>query len=314
MQRGTLRIGTCSWTEETLVKSGTFYPRQVVSAEARLRYYASHFDTVEVESSFYAVPGPRMVSAWLERTPPGFLFHFKAHAAFTGHPLDARQLPAPVREMLPAADRDREDLVLSDAAALKMLSDLWTEALIPLKEGRRLGFVVLQFPPWFGYSKAHLEHLARLKDLFNRLPLAVEFRHGSWLTSHHADCVMQNLREQKISYITCDEPQLGTLATVPFCPGHTTSVAYLRLHGRNADNWLQHTTPRYDYRYRSEELEQLATAALKLCETSRLVFVMFNNCHAGHAVSNALHLRQIIQTTTQQRLGDADASLQKTSC
>ena len=65
------------------------------------------------------------------------------------------------------------------------------------------------------------------------LPIAVEFRHGSWLTRAHADDVLAFLKEHKISYITCDEPQYGNLSTAPFRPEVTTSMGYLRLHGRN---------------------------------------------------------------------------------
>src|SRR6185369_15535723 len=116
MPPGAIRIGTCSWTEKSLIESGSFYPAGVASPEQRLKFYAGHFDTVEVDSSFYAIPTPHMVAAWGERTPERFLFHFKAHGALTGHGSDARTLPKELRELLPAADRDRDDLHITEPA------------------------------------------------------------------------------------------------------------------------------------------------------------------------------------------------------
>lgn len=302
MQRGVIRIGTCSWAEKSLIESGTFYPEGVNTPESRLRYYAQHFDTVEVDSSFYAIPTPHMVSAWIERTPAGFLFHLKALSPLTGHGIDPKTLPVELRELLPTADRDRESVQISEPSLLRLLASACVGALEPLRTARRLGFVVFQFPPWFGYKKANLDYLLYCKELMGGLPIAVEFRHGSWLTHHHADTVFQFLREHKITYITCDEPQYGTLATAPFLPESTTSMAYLRLHGRNAENWLTHATPRYDYLYRCKELEEFAAVALQLsCRTS-MVFIMFNNCYQGGSVRNALALQKVTRTRSPDSL------------
>ena len=78
-----MRIGVCSWADEGMVKH--WYPRGVSSAADRLRYYADHFDVVEVDSPFYALPSPETAAKWAERTPPGFTFHVKASGAMTGH-------------------------------------------------------------------------------------------------------------------------------------------------------------------------------------------------------------------------------------
>ena len=294
MQRGVIRIGTCSWAEKSLIESGTFYPEAITSPEQRLKYYASYFDTVEVDSSFYAIPTPRMVSAWAGRTPPGFLFHLKAYGALTGHDIDPATLPRELRAMLPAADRDHDNIHLEEPSLLKALAQACVDALAPLKEAHRLGFIVFQFPPWFGYKNANLDYLLHCKELMSGLPIAVEFRHGSWLTHHHRDELFEFLRQHKITYITCDEPQYGSLATAPFIPEVTSSIAYLRLHGRNAENWLSHATPRYDYLYRDAELRGFAEVAQRLSERARMTFVMFNNCHAGHAALNALQLQGIL--------------------
>jgi uncharacterized protein YecE (DUF72 family) len=295
MQRGIIRVGTCSWAEKSLVESGTFYPDGVSSPEQRLRYYADYFDTVEVNSSFYAIPTARMVSAWAGRTPRGFLFHVKAYGGFTGHGISPGTLPPDLRELLPLADRDHDNVHVTDPALLRALARASVSALEPLQAAHRLGFIVFQFPPWLGYKNANLDYILHCKELMAGLPVAVEFRHGSWLTHQHRATTFDFLRQHKITYISCDEPQYGTLATAPFLPETTSSMAYLRLHGRNAENWLTHATSRYDYLYREDELRSFAEAALRLSDRARMVFIMFNNCHAGHAAQNALQIRNILQ-------------------
>lgn len=294
MANGDIRIGTCSWTEKSLIESGAFYPPGVAGAEERLRFYARHFDTVEVDSSYYGIPTLQMAKAWAERTPDKFLFHVKAYGALTGHGIDAKTLPKELRELLPRADRAKENVHVSEPEPLRAMAQAVVAALDPLKTAHKLGFLVFQFPPWFSYKKANRDYLLYCKELMAGLPIAVEFRHGSWLTHRHADELFDFLREHKITYITCDEPQYGTLASAPFRPEATTSMAYLRLHGRNAESWLDRSKPRYEYLYGEEELREFAAEARRLSAKARTTFIMFNNCHAGHAVKNARRMREIL--------------------
>jgi uncharacterized protein YecE (DUF72 family) len=78
-------VGTTSSTEKTLVESGRFYPPGLHTAEARLRYYASQFPVVEVDSLYYGLPSVRDASLWVERTAGGFVFDVKAFRLFTQH-------------------------------------------------------------------------------------------------------------------------------------------------------------------------------------------------------------------------------------
>ena len=64
-----IHIGTCSWTERTLIKSGEFYPKGLSTAEDRLKYYADKCDTVEIDSTYYAIPDKRSTYLWVDRTP-----------------------------------------------------------------------------------------------------------------------------------------------------------------------------------------------------------------------------------------------------
>jgi uncharacterized protein YecE (DUF72 family) len=294
MSPGLIRIGACSWSERSLIESGSFYPGTVATPEERLRFYASRFDTVEVDSSYYAIPTGRMVRAWIERTPERFLFHVKAFGALTGHGIDPAELPVELRELLPAEKRNESGVHVSEPEALRGMAQAMVSSLLPLREARKLGFVVFQFPPWFTHKNANRDYLLYCQELMAGLPIAVEFRHGSWLTRAHADDLFSFLREHKITYITCDEPQLGNLATVPLCPEATTSVAYLRLHGRNAESWGNRADARYHYLYNEHELRSLAAVARMLSTRARTTFVMFNNCHGGDAVRNALQLCDMI--------------------
>ena len=69
-----VRFGTASWTDPTLLVPGVFYPQNVSTPEARLRFYASRFSVVEVDSTYYALPARRMAELWIDRTPDDFLF------------------------------------------------------------------------------------------------------------------------------------------------------------------------------------------------------------------------------------------------
>ena len=96
----TVLVGTASWADKSLVDSGKFYPPDVTSPEARLRYYASQFPMVEVDSSYYAMPLPVTTQQWAERTPDDFTFNVKAFRLFTGHQAQPRVFPKDIQEAL----------------------------------------------------------------------------------------------------------------------------------------------------------------------------------------------------------------------
>ena len=96
----TILVGTASWADKSLVDSGKFYPPDVTSPEARLRYYASQFPMVEVDSSYYAMPLAATTQQWAERTPDTFVFNVKAFRLFTGHQTQPRVFPKDIQEAL----------------------------------------------------------------------------------------------------------------------------------------------------------------------------------------------------------------------
>ena len=138
-------VGSCSWTDPTLIASRRFYPRGVTSAEARLRYYAEQFPIVEVDSTYYAPPSERNSELWAARTPDGFIFNVKAYALLTGHPARVERLPAWLREALPAAAQAKKNAYRKDLGedAVEKLWELHRRALAPLAEAGKLGAVLL---------------------------------------------------------------------------------------------------------------------------------------------------------------------------
>ncbi len=293
-----IRIGSCSWTEKSLIRSGEFYPRGMKLAEERLRYYADQFSTVEVDSSYYAIPDRGNAALWAARTPDDFIFHVKAFGALTGHAIDPRTLPKDLATLLPTSERDKRHVYVKSREILMKIGERFIEALSPLREKKKLGVIVFQYPPWFGYKTENLDYLLSCRDLMDGLEIAVEFRHGSWLSQQRRGSVLDFLRENGITYIAADEPQYGTLATVPFVPAVTTDTAYFRFHGRNRENWLKRgleTSLRYDYLYSDDELNELAGPVMETGRKTQKVYAMFNNCHGASAMRNARRMKEMMK-------------------
>jgi uncharacterized protein YecE (DUF72 family) len=293
-----IHVGTCSWTEKTLIKSGEFYPKDAKTAESRLRYYAGEFDTVEVDSTYYALPDSRNTYLWVHRTPVRFTFHIKVYGALTGHGVDPKTLPRDIQGMLSGEDRAKTHIYIKEPLLREAIAERFRSALAPLAESGKLGVLVYQFPPWFQYNPTNLDFIIRCQELMGTIPIAVEFRHGSWLTPQRKEQVLRFLREHHFTYITVDEPQYGTLATIPFIPCVTAGIAYFRFHGRNRENWLKkgiETSLRFAYEYSDNELEEFIPAIMELHGKANQTFVMFNNCHLGFAVRNAQKMREMLQ-------------------
>jgi uncharacterized protein YecE (DUF72 family) len=194
-----IHIGTCSWTEKSLIQSGEFYPQEVKTAEGRLRYYASQFDTVEVDSTYYALPDKKNTSLWIDRTPVNFIFHIKAYGALTGHGIDPKILPRDIFNILPEKDKTGDRIYVKEPLLLKTIADRFLEALRPLQSVNKLGVMVFQYPPWFHYSVRNMDSVMANKELMDGLPMAVEFRHGGWLAPDVQDTVFHFLTKNHIT-------------------------------------------------------------------------------------------------------------------
>ena len=138
-----VRIGTCSWADDALVKH--WYPPRLPARE-RLAYYAERFSTVEVDSTYYGVPTEEMVQGWADRTPPGFVMHVKAFGLMTRHPVRLEQLPPDLRDGMPVDERGRVDRPDRELRALVFREFL--DALEPLRTSGKLGGILFQLPPY----------------------------------------------------------------------------------------------------------------------------------------------------------------------
>jgi uncharacterized protein YecE (DUF72 family) len=292
-----IRAGTCSWTEKTLLQSGQFYPPDAKTAEARLRFYAQQFDTVEVDSTYYAIPDVQTAWLWDMRTQPGFTFHVKAYGALTGHGVSPGSLPKDVQGLVSHSNNSKY-VYVKEPSILRTLAQRMIEALAPLKRSGKLGFLVFQFPPWFTRKTSNLDYILSCKEMMDGFSIAAEFRHGSWLIGDNAPSTMEFLAAHNITYVTADEPQYGNLSTIPFMPQTTTDTAYFRFHGRNSENWIKkgvETSLRYSYSYSDEELTDFVRHLEHAEKKTKVTYAMFNNCHRDYAVANAKRLRQLLK-------------------
>jgi uncharacterized protein YecE (DUF72 family) len=300
--RGTpVHFGTASWTDPTLLAPGVFYPNGVTSAEARLRYYAQLFSMVEVDSSYYALPTPRMAELWVERTPDDFVFDVKAFGWMTGHATDAARLPKSLKEALPNELAGKKRLYAKDVPQ-EIRDEAWrlfAEAVRPLHEAGKLGAVFLQYPSWVRPAKHTPEMLARARRRLGDLPIAVEFRHGDWMTPSLRDRTMGLLRDNDMSYVVVDEPQ-GFASSVPPVVGVTSPrLAVVRMHGHRAETWEKRGTPvveRFRYLYGERELTPWVPKIVEIAGESEQVHVVFNNCYGNYGTTNALEMSSLVSS------------------
>jgi uncharacterized protein YecE (DUF72 family) len=262
-----IRIGTCSWADEGLVKR--WYPRGVSSPTERLAYYAERFDVVEVDSPFYHLPAPETAAKWAERTPDGFVFHAKASGEMTGHR---------------KAHRDE-----SFAA--------FREALRPLEEAAKLRGVLLQYPPRFAKSREALDELAAAAPLLDPLAPLVEFRHRSWLEEDERADTFSFLERHGLAFVSVDSPRTRASNVLPRIAAATHPVAYVRFHGRNWRTWNlkgKTSAERFDWMYGRDELEEWVEPLSELAAQAEEVYAMFNNNRYDYAPRSAQLLRGLL--------------------
>lgn len=310
-------VGTASWAARSLLACGEFYPAEVNTPEARLHFYADQFPLVEVDSSYYALPQPAMARGWAAHTPARFTFNVKAFRLFTGHGASPHVLPADVRAALGATAR-RAMLGEHDLPA-ELRDELWSrfiEALEPLADAGKLGAVHCQFAPWVLDDR---EGRARVEQCAARLagwPIAVEFRHRGWFEGDAARRrTLAWLRGLGVAHTVVDAPHdaTGTLRNVVPAVWEVTQpeLAVVRLHGRNASNWLgarrvsadgsTRGGGRFDYDYSDAELHELAPRIEGLARQARRVHVVFNNNHDSQGQRNARSLGLILERRATSR-------------
>lgn len=276
-----IRIGTASWTDRSLIECGRFYPRKTLSAEQRLRFYASLFPLVEVDSSYYAIPSPATAQLWAQRTPEGFEFNVKAFRLFTGHQTSPTVLHKDLQQALgPRAPQ----VLYYRQLAPELRTELWRrflEALAPLRAAGKLVAAHFQFAPWVTWGREGQAHVAHCVERMGDQLVSVEFRHHSWFDTAHREATLAFLRQLGVAHTVVDAPQ-GFANSVPAVWEVTSpKLAILRLHGRNTETWnlkgQDTASERFNYMYSLDELAAMVPPLQALARRAARVHVLFNN-------------------------------------
>ena len=286
---GLIKVGTSGWSypEGPGTWNGLFYPprgRGGFKATDELRYYAGHFDTVEVNSTFYRPPAPATARRWAAQTPPGFEFSVKLFQKFTHPGMVGRGVPArarPAGEERPLPDPTPQDL------------DEFREGIAPLAEAGRLGALLVQFPAGFRLDPRSKDYLVRVLEWFGDYPLAVELRHRSW--SDEGDVTAEILAAAGAALVQIDEPKFRFSIRQDRAP-NVAARYYVRLHGRNAAQWWAHESPddRYNYLYSRQELQPVAETITRVARSVGKTYLYLNNHYSAKAVVNATQLKQML--------------------
>ncbi len=259
-----LRVGVAGWSYDDW--DGIVYPARRPARFDRLAYLSGFFDTLEVNSTFYRIPDSKTTQSWARRVQgrPDFRFTAKLYQGFT---------------------HKRAELRGDEEAAFR-------KAMEPLLDAGVLGAVLAQFPYSFRPGPASREVLERLVEAFGALRLIVEVRHAEWHTQEFFDF----LRERNAGFCNLDQPRVAR--SIGPTEASTSPVGYVRLHGRNAENWFKKKAEpweRYDYAYSEEELTPWVPRIRRIAEQAADVFIIANNHYRGKAPLAALTLLALLR-------------------
>lgn len=261
-----IRIGCGSWADAEYV--GILYPKGLPPAE-RLRVYATHFDRVELNNTYYSTPSAAQMTGWAKQTPPAFQFDFKLHRAFSQKPVTSGELVTKL-----------------------------TAAVKPLIQEKKLGCFLLTLAPSFGPDRHQLEELDGLRgNLPQGVPLAVELRHRGWVEGKARATTLDFFRERKLAWVSLDLPKLKLPSLLPVIDEVTNpQLAYVRLHGRNS-GWSKAKTAaeRHHWDYSLQELKEIAARVRRLADQAENVHVSVNNHAEDFAPKAALALKALVE-------------------
>jgi uncharacterized protein YecE (DUF72 family) len=293
-----IRVGTASWTDPTLIKESDWYPKRSMSAKERLEFYASIFTMVEVDATYYFPPTFENAALWTERTPQDFRFDIKAFSLLTHHPAKREAVWEDVAADLSAEAEGKRNVYLSHLPdhAVDLAFTRFAEALAPLHSAGKLGAVFFQFPKWFTNRRDNRAYLDTLPERLPEFPIAVEFRHASWLDGDSAGKTFGQLERLGLSYVCVDEPQ-GFDSSLPPTLAVTAPLAVVRFHGHNAENWERRgitAAERFKYLYSREELQGWAERVGEVTGEARETHLVFNNCYRDYGVRNAETMKGLL--------------------
>lgn len=257
-------IGTAGWSYKDW--EGIVYPQPKPSSFHPLLFLPRFFDVIEVNSTFYRPPSPRITLTWIKKisTFPHFHLSVKLHQVFS---------------------HERGNYTHHDIEQFKL-------GIEPLRAQARLAAILIQFPWSFTMNQANFKYLASLINHFSEYPLAVEVRHLSW----HKRSFFQMLHDHGVAFCNIDQP-LFSQSLPPTAYATSKDLAYVRLHGRNKKDWFRSEAgrdERYDYLYSPQELTEWVERIKILKQKAVKVVVITNNHYRGQAVVNALQIKSAL--------------------
>jgi uncharacterized protein YecE (DUF72 family) len=272
-----LRIGTSGWNYPAGrgTWNGLFYPAAPRGRRGKgiakpkfdeLTYYAEHFDTVEVNTTFYGQPKATVARTWSDRTPAGFEFSLKLYRRLTHG-----NVPG-----VPPLDLEA--------------IDEYRRGIEPLAVAGKIGALLAQFPPSFRQTSESQGYLDALLQRFRDYPIAVELRHRSWSDDFSSTLALLNSHDAALTQI--DEPKFKVSIRQNQLP-NIAGFYYMRLHGRNAEQWWKHdkSEDRYNYLYSADELKPFSETADAARRLVKKFYLYFNNHFASKAVVNAVMIK-----------------------
>ena len=271
---GRILIGPAGWAYKDW--DGIVYPPGLKRSQHPAEYLAQFFDLIEINTSFYGPLKPEHAKLWCRKAAavnPEFRFTAKLYKTFTHAPGGPAQ----------STSAATLDPTLEDESQVREGFD------VIAAEGK-LGAVLAQFPISFRNALENRDYLETLIRRFHEYPLAIEVRHSSW----NNEGILRYFMEKGVSFCNIDQPALGQSLRPT---EHVTSrFAYVRLHGRNYDQWFEHEHPqdRYNYLYAEEELARWKTRVESIAQKAEVTFVVANNHFEGKAAVNSLQLRHML--------------------
>lgn len=258
-----IRIGTSGFSYDDW--KGYFYPPDIRKGDM-LSYYARHFNTVEINSTFYSIPHPATFWQMARKVHEGFEFVVKAPREIT-----------------------------HDRQGVKEAKEKFLRAIQPAVEEGKFGCILAQFPWSFRPEEESARYLESLGELFQGYPVTFEFRNAGWVREETFDL----LRRLGVGFCCVDEPRLKGL--MPRVAVSTSSVAYFRFHGRNAEKWWKHEQPweRYDYLYNEGELKEWVPKIERVAKEAEKTYIFFNNHYQGKAAINAKMMAKLLDILSE---------------
>jgi len=294
---GRILVGVSAWADRGLVESG-YYPAGVKTPADRLRHYSGEFPVAEIDASYHRFPTQKLLSLWLDNTPPGFTFNIKAFSLFTQHPTPFLSLPRAFRERFPSLGEHKGNLY-PHHLPVEALDDLWqgfVRTAEVIRKESKLGAILFQFPPWFHPGQESFDYLAECRRRLADLPLAIEFRAASWFGEGHLAETLGFLREHGLTVVCVDEPQ-DCRSCLPPMAEVTAPLGMVRFHGRNRENWERRDAgpdERFSYFYNDEELKEWLLKVRKMADLADELHVIFKNKHADYPIRNARRFREML--------------------